>query len=164
MDINEESSQEGFESFKGHNDHDSRILEDSKAELLSYIKEDNQDLPAKSVTHELACALPLMAELLEDLEEKNGLTAGAPDLVCILHICHKRLVTIFPDDLRCITVQILSRILEAKLTVCHCLLAESTKERGPNCQTREDLIVQLFLNMIANYRNEVGQDAAGETN
>ncbi|URE23835.1 hypothetical protein MUK42_17124 [Musa troglodytarum] len=80
MDINEESSQEGSESFKEHNDHDSRILGDSKAELLSYIEEDNQDLPAKSVTHELACALPLMAELLENLEEKNGLTAGAPDL------------------------------------------------------------------------------------
>lgn len=86
MDINEESSQEGSESFKEHNDHDSRILEDSKAELLSYIEEDNQDLPVKSVTHELACALPLMAELLEGLEGKNGLTAGAPYLVCILHM------------------------------------------------------------------------------
>ncbi|THU46033.1 hypothetical protein C4D60_Mb09t00700 [Musa balbisiana] len=83
MDINEESSQEGSESFKEHNDHDSRILEDSNAELLSNIEEDNQDLPVKSVTHELACALPLMAELLEGLEGKNGLIAGAPYLLLV---------------------------------------------------------------------------------
>ncbi|XP_018686658.2 uncharacterized protein LOC103996600 isoform X4 [Musa acuminata AAA Group] len=230
MDINEESSQEGSESFKEHNDHDSRILEDSKAELLSYIEEDNQDLPVKSVTHELACALPLMAELLEGLEGKNGLTAGAPYLnsrskkrkkhysggkqaaqlgsrildnedslefmgagtssededhnqnrltPAIEDIKQQTMGDLFQEtfnisvgspslsnnrnavsgyfgrlqqvmqierdrhfeflkqsqtggksplnDLRCITVQILSRILEAKLTVCHCLLAESTK-------------------------------------
>ncbi|URE23836.1 hypothetical protein MUK42_17124 [Musa troglodytarum] len=256
MDINEESSQEGSESFKEHNDHDSRILGDSKAELLSYIEEDNQDLPAKSVTHELACALPLMAELLENLEEKNGLTAGAPDLnsrsktrkkhysgrkqaaqlgsrildnedsleflgagtssededhnqnhstPAIEDMKQQTMGDLFQEtfnisvgspslsnnrnavsgyygrlqqvmqierdrhfkflkqlqtggksplnDLRCITVQILSRILEAKLTVCHCLLAESTKNRqgendSPECHKVGTLRTVIFSSRI----------------
>ncbi|XP_064980014.1 uncharacterized protein LOC135622257 isoform X2 [Musa acuminata AAA Group] len=256
MGINEECSQEGSESFKEHNDHDSRILEDSKAELLSYIEEDNQDLPVKSVTHELACALPLMAELLEGLEGKNGLTAGAPYLnsrskkrkkhysggkqaaqlgsrildnedslefmgagtssededhnqnrltPAIEDIKQQTMGDLFQEtfnisvgspslsnnrnavsgyygrlqqvmqierdrhfeflkqsqtggksplnDLRCITVQILSRILEAKLTVCHCLLAESTKSQqgendSPKCHKEGTLRTVIFSSRI----------------
>ncbi|WOK93359.1 hypothetical protein Cni_G02056 [Canna indica] len=266
MDRYEKSSVEASKNFVEDNNIHHRTFEDSKAKLLEYI--DNQEPPAKLAPHELMSALPSMAELLEDLQEKNGQTTEDFDLKLSKtarskerkRLCSGRIApclgsrildnddplelmgsgtssgdedcnqnqlssprekikqrtmgdlfletfntyvegstSVFknrntgsgyfgrlqqviqierdrhleflkqlqtggssPNDLSCITARILSRCLEAKLTVCHCMFAESTK-RQPEKEFQEHVenvgtprTVIFHSKMCGNVELEVG--------
>lgn len=62
-------------------------LESTVAEQFGNLHEESNELLKKVVPHDQRGGVPSMAELLEDLQEKDGPTPGPPDLVCIPNFC-----------------------------------------------------------------------------
>lgn len=60
---------------------DQITVENSMADLLGNLQEEVDEFPTKLVSHEQRVAMPSVAELLEDLQEKNVPSKGASNLL-----------------------------------------------------------------------------------